>query len=183
SDLVEKDYNPLSLRYLIMTTHYKTGLNFSWESLAGAQTAYFKLREIVSNLKKETEESPAEPDKEIFEKYKNEFSESLADDLNIAKAIGLVWQIIKSKDVDERTKLELILDFDKVLGLKLSEVNSPAGESANIEIPEEILELKKERDEARRQKNWQKSDELREEIEREGYIVEDKKGGSIIKKV
>lgn len=183
SDLVEKGYDPLSLRYLIMTTHYKTGLNFSWESLAGAQTAYFKLKETILNLKKEMGQSPTEPDKEIFDKYKNEFSESLADDLNIAKTIGLVWQIIKSKDVDERTKLELILDFDRVLGLKLSEVNLSAGESANIEIPEEIMELKKERDEARQQKNWQKSDELRKEIEREGYIVEDKKGGSIIKKV
>lgn len=187
SDLIEKGFNPLSLRYLIMTTHYKTGLNFTWESLTGAQTAYFKLKEIVVNLKKEVSKATLEMppsqrvalDTEAFDEYKKQFSECLADDLNVAKGIGLVWQIAKSKEMDAKTKLELILDFDKVLGLKLDETENMVAE---IEIPEEILELKKERDMARQEKDWQKSDELREEIEREGYILEDKNGESTLKK-
>jgi cysteinyl-tRNA synthetase len=179
SDLIEKGFDPLSLRYLIMTTHYKTGLNFTWESLTGAKTAYFKLKEAVANLKKETGEPPTELDQKKFDENKKEFLECLADDLNIAKAIGLVWQIVKSKEIDAKTKLDLLLDFDKVLGLKLDEAE---GAPAEIEIPEEISELKKERDAARLEKNWQKSDELRGEIEREGYTLEDKNGESTIKK-
>jgi cysteinyl-tRNA synthetase len=168
-----------------MTTHYKTGLNFTWESLAGAQTAYFRLKEFVANLKKETSKSPIEIDKEVFEKNKKEFMECLADDLNIAKAIGLVWQIVKSKEINSKTKIALILDFDKVLRLNLTEAISQKdalNEMATSALGREILELKKERDVARQEKNWQKSDELRKEIEREGYILEDKNGESIIKK-
>ena len=188
SDLIEKGFDPLSLRYLIMTTHYKTGLNFTWESLTGAETAYFKLKEIIVNLKKEIgmprtvlEENSQRTVLGIFDTYKKEFEECLADDLNIAKGIGLVWQIVKSKEINAKTKLELLLDFDKVLGLKLDEINPPTREVAE-EIPEEILEMKKERDEARQAKNWQKSDELRGEIEREGYTLEDKGSETTIKK-
>lgn len=177
SDLQEKGFDPLSLRYLIMTSHYKTGLNFTWESLEGAQTAYFKLREHLSQIKKESGDSPT--DQEVFEKNKKEFSECLADDLNMAKAIGLLWQIVKSKELDASTKYALLLDFDQVLGLKLAESAQDKFEDI---IPAEILALKEERDTARAQKNWQKSDELRKQIEEAGYTIEDKPDGSIIKK-
>jgi cysteinyl-tRNA synthetase len=182
SDLIAKGFNPLSLRYLIMTTHYKTGLNFTWESLTGAQTAYFKLKDFLINLKKEVSKSDFDMDsdlsKGIFDTHKTTFEECLADDLNFAKAIGFVWQIIKSKDINSKMKLDLLLNFDKVLGLKLNEVNPRAEE----EIPAEILEMKKERDAARKEKDFHKSDELRKEIEREGFAVEDKDGESIIRK-
>lgn len=180
SDLIAKGFDPLSLRYLIMTTHYKTGLNFTWESLTGAETAYFKLKEIIANLKDKV--SKVTLDIEVFDDYKNKLSECLADDLNIAKSIGLVWQIVKSKDINEKTKYELILDFDKVLGLKLSEANISDNKSNQADIPEEILELKKERDTARAEKNFAKSDELRGEIERAGYVLEDKDGETFIRK-
>ncbi|MEK7116553.1 MAG: hypothetical protein AAB837_00100 [Patescibacteria group bacterium] len=107
------------------------------------------------------------------------------NDLNIAKSIGTVWQIIKSKEVNAKAKLELLLDFDKVLGLKSSEAeNLPDKqvEKDKDEIPVEVMELKKERDEARRRKDWQKSNELGEEIEKEGYFLEDEYNRTIIKK-
>ena len=176
----QEGFDPLVLRYLIMTTHYKTGLNFTWKSLEGAQTAYFRLKEVVANLKEEV--SKGAFDAEVFDEYKNKFRECLADDLNIAKSIGLVWQIVKSKDIDAKTKLDLILDFDKALGLRLNEASPLRKQADDEEIPEEVLEMKKERDRARKEKNWQKSDELRKEIEREGYLLEDKNGESTIRK-
>jgi len=182
SDLIAKGFDPLSLRYLIMTTHYKTGLNFTWESLTGTQIAYFKLKEMVANLKKEEAESPTKLNEEIFEKYKKEFSECLADDLNIAKGIGLVWQIVKMKELNAKTKLVLLLDFDKVLGLKLDEATL-LDQSENTEIPEEILKLKAERDTARAEKNWKLSDELREKIEKSGYSLEDSGNETKIRKI
>lgn len=180
SDLIEKGFDPLSLRYLILTTHYKTGLNFTWESLSGTQTAYFKLKETVANLKNETTKSAGKSDEEMLAKYRKEFSECLADDLNIAKGIGLVWQIVKMKEISAKTKLELVLDFDKVLGLKLDEAKA-AAESVE-EIPAEVLALKKERDAARDKKNWQKSDELRIKIENLGYTLKDSSSDTIIQK-
>lgn len=191
SDLIARDFDPLSLRYLILTTHYKTGLNFTWESLTGAQTAYLKLKNFVASLKNEVSRMTLEmpqPQRVILdteEKYKKEFKECLADDLNIAKAIGLVWKIVKDEELGDQEKLSLILDFDRVLGLKLNEAESQdntLNEMAASEIGREVLELKKERDLARQQKNWQKSDELRKEIEREGYILEDQDNQTIIKK-
>lgn len=171
SDLVEKGYDPLSLRYLIMTTHYKTGLNFTWESLTGAQTALKKLRTRLNEKNNVITE-----DKNIIVANRNMFVEFISDDLNIAGAIGLIWQIIKDNRISSADKRAQILDFDRMLGLKLDESEE------EIKIPEEILDLKKERDTARAKKNWQKSDELREEIEREGYVVEDKDGETIIKR-
>lgn len=180
SDLISKGFDPLSLRYLIQTSHYKTGLNFTWESLEGAQTAYLKLKEHTANLKKTA--GSDQISKTDFETNQNEFKQALADDLNIPKAIGLVWQVVRSKDLSLATKLALILDFDKVLGLKLLEISENYGNLAEQDLPTEILQLKKERDEARQQKNWQKSDALRDQIEKLGYILEDKDGQTIIKK-
>jgi cysteinyl-tRNA synthetase len=105
----------------------------------------------------------------------------LADDLNFAKAIGIIWQITKSSELNNRTKLALILDFDKVLGLQLNKTNKATSQN-ELKIPEEILKLKNERDLAREQKNWQKSDDLRKQIELAGFILEDKNNESIIRK-
>ncbi len=197
SDLVAKGFDPLALRYLIMTTHYKTGLNFTWESLQGAQTAYFKLRDFVAGLmSKATFDIPASVSKvsfdtqnqmskatfDIFDIYKQQFSECLADDLNIAKGIGLVWQIIKAKDVDDKTKLELILDFDQVLGLKLADAKKSEEAEILPALKIEVSELIKMRDTARAEKNWPLSDELRQKIESLGFEVSDTPDGTKILK-
>jgi cysteinyl-tRNA synthetase len=180
SDLIARGFDPLSLRYLIMTTHYKTGLNFTWASLESAQTAYFKLKNFVAGLKISVEKNSAEVDADIFEKYKNDFGECLADDLNIAKGIGLVWQIVKAKDVGDKTKLDLILDFDKVLGLKLAESENPS--TSAEKIPQKILDLISARNAARAEKNWKLSDELRQKIESLGFFVHDTGTGTKIDK-
>jgi cysteinyl-tRNA synthetase len=193
SDLVAKGFDPLSLRYLIMTTHYKTGLNFTWESLEGAQKAYFKLCDFVQSIaekistpemsKSDTTQS------EIFTKYKQQFSESIADDLNLAKGIGLIWQIIKAKDVYDKIKLALILDFDKVLGLKLDQAKPRQNATSAKEIlndpaisaeERKVAELVSARDKARSEKNWPLSDQLRAEIESFGFEVSDTPTGTKI---
>ncbi len=181
SDLKARKIHPLAFRYWLLTSHYRTPANFTWESLSGAQTAYLKLKQTTTNLKTEVSKGIFDIEREIFDKNKKEFLECINDDLNIAKAIGLIWQILKEKEMNEKTKLELILDFDKVLGLKLSE-NFQGQSLEENDVPEHVLEMKKEHDEARASKNFQKSDELRQEIEREGYSLEDKNGESLIRK-
>ena len=193
SDLVAKGFDPLSLRYLIMTTHYKTGLNFTWESLEAAQKAYFKLCDFVQSIaEKISTPEMSESDttqSEIFTKYKQQFSESIADDLNLAKGIGLIWQIIKAKDIYDKIKLALILDFDKVLGLKLDQAKPRQNATSAKEIlndpaisaeERKVAELVSARDNARSEKNWPLSDQLRAEIESFGFEVSDTPTGTKI---
>lgn len=183
SDIIEKKIDPLAYRYFVLGAHYDTLLNFTWEALEGAQTAWNRLRSFLT-IRFNVGEKPVggESEQKIKDEYKSKFNQYINDDLNTPKCLALMFEIISDKRLWLNEQKELILDFDKVLGLKLGESYSPAMALSDEEIPEEILELKKERDEARRQKDWQKSDELREEIERGGYILEDKGGESILRK-
>jgi cysteinyl-tRNA synthetase len=172
TELQAKSYDSLALRYLIMTSHYKTGLNFTWDSMDAAQTAYKKLKHITAKLWKEYEPF-TEDEKEIFEQHKKEFSEAIADDLNLAKAIGGMWNMLKA-DIEPKVKFSLLLDFDRVLGLGLDKVETVTA------IPEEVQQLVRERDTARVEKDFARSDALRADLESRGYEVKDTPEGTKI---
>ena len=159
SDLKSRKIHPLSFRYWLLTSHYRTPANFTWEAVAGAQNA---LESIVASYPDLPESSDS--DKEILEKFK----EAIGDDLNTPITIALL-QETKSKFVIEQ--------MDRVLGLNIKNLSEKM-----FDIPEEILEIKSERDQSRVEKNWQKSDKLREEIESQGYVLEDKNSESTIRK-
>jgi len=175
TDIVEKEIDPLALRYLILTSHYRQGLNFTWEALASAQAAYKKLINLVKEWKsKKPRESISEDDLQKIDNFRIDFQEKLANDFNIPEALALVWKMAKS-NISPHDKLELIFDFDQVLGLKLTEV-----EPKPTKIPDEVKRLFDERESFRDGDDWQKADEAREKIEALGYKVEDTKEGSKI---
>ena len=119
----------------------------------------------------------------VFDEYKRQLQECLADDLNVAKGIGLIWQIVKSKDIDDATKVALILDFDQVLGLKLAEAVTSSSPENNEPLPDDIVKLVAERDNARASRDFALSDTLRAEIESLGYEVKDTpEGTKVIKR-
>lgn len=159
-DIIKRKIHPLSFRYWLLTSHYKTPANFTWEGVLSSQVAFEK---IVASFKDLPETS--ESDSEVISK----FEEAIADDLNTPKAIALL-QEAKSKNA--------IRKIDGVLALNIENIS----ESLFTEIPEEILDSQKERDEARSNKNWQKSDELRKEIEAAGFVIEDKQENSLVRK-
>lgn len=113
-----------------------------------------------------TENNPAKT-----EEYKNQFIESLNDDLNMPQALATVWQVVKDEVLSGGDKKSLLLDFDKVLGLDLEKIES-------FEIPENVQNLIKERDLARNNKDFAKSDEIRAEIEKLGFEVKDTPEGT-----
>lgn len=158
-NLIAKKIHPLSFRYFLLSSHYSTPTNFTWEGVLGSQTAFEKL---VSSY-------PSLPDSHGTDKYLQEqFEEAISLNLNTPIAISLL-QEARSKEIIER--------MDSVLGLNIKSL------SENMyEIPNEILEIKKERDVARANKDWQKSDELRKTLEEKGFVVEDKENESIIRK-
>ncbi|MBU3934925.1 cysteine--tRNA ligase [Patescibacteria group bacterium] len=164
TDLIKKGFDPLAFRYLALTSRYRQGLNFTWQSLQAAQNAILKLRSVLENTK---------DDKKTNKEYLDKFKKILGNDLDAPQALAVLWKLIKDKKA--KGKIKTVKEMDKVLGLDLFK-------KEKTEIPAEIKKLIKKRETARKNKNWQKADELRKEIEDKGYKVEDAQKGSVIKK-
>ena len=171
-DIEEKGFDALALRYLYLTAHYRSQLNFTWQSLEAAQITLNKLKQLLQseeyNQTKPTSVNPSD-------KYTKAFTDAVNDDLNTPQAIAILWDMIKDNDYPIGKKIGNIELFDKVLGLNL--------EPELIVIPAEIEELVNKRQQARDSREWEKSDVYRGEIEDKGYYIEDTENGpKIIKK-
>ena len=164
--VIDKGYNPLSFRYLCLGAHYRSKLNFSWKSLDAAQNALDNLYNKIRDLKGAGK---------ILDKYKEEFLSAINNDLDMPKALTVIWKLLKS-DENNGDKKTVLMDFDKVLGLGLDKIKK-------VEISSEAKELVEEREEARRNKEWGKADELRIKIGKLGFEVEDTKQGSEIRRL
>ena len=175
-DVVKKGFDPLALRYLFLTAHYRDPLNFTWEALESAQNALDKLRAQVVSLKGESKRTALSEEKdEKIESFRSEFIASLNDDLNTSKALAVLWEVLKGS-IPSEDKYDLILYFDEVLGLKLSEVSE-------AEIPDKVKKLIEERERLRKENKFAEADKIREEIEKEGYALEDTPEGARAKKI
>lgn len=176
--LIEKGFEPMSLRYLYLLTHYRQKMNFTWKSLTSAQDAYNKLKEFVLSLKSPstpTSRTSLSPEKlKKIDDFRNQFSQAVSNDLQIPQAVAVMWEMLKS-NIPSTDKLDLLYEFDQVFGLKFNEVEEQ-------KIPAEILNLAQKREEARRKGDFILSDKLRKKIDDQGYIVEDLEKGYKIKK-
>jgi cysteinyl-tRNA synthetase len=164
-ELIEMGFDPLAYRYLVLGSHYRKGMEFSIESLKSAQTVLDKLRGYKTGLVGE-----------VNTEYKQEFISKMTNDLATPEVLALVWKMMKS-ELKPEDKWATLLDFDGVLGLNL------AKEEVEEIIPKEILELVENRKQARDNKNWTESDNLRKIIENKGYLVEDSKESCKIRKI
>jgi cysteinyl-tRNA synthetase len=164
-ELVEKGYDPLAFRYLVLQSHYRKGMNFSFKALDAAQKALKKLRKIASGLEKSGSSKIA------GNSYLVKFIEALSDDLNIPKALAIVWETVKSNQPDE-TKRALLEEFDKVLGLDIFKKETKKN------TPEKVTALLKKRDELRAAGKYEEADKIRAQIEKKGYTVKDTELGS-----
>ena len=173
-DLIDKGYDPLSYKMLCYTSHYRNKLNFTWEGLSNAQNSLIKLKEGYAKHKEGTENI----EETVIEGYKEKFLEAINDDLNMPVAMSVIWDIIKNPKKSKQLA-DLLLSFDKVLGIKIDEKI----EQKEEEIPQEILELVEQRKIARQEKNWALSDELRDKIKELGYAVKDSKDGMTLEKL
>lgn len=167
----KKDINPIAYRYFVLGGHYSTLLNFTWKALEGAEIALEKLRTFMSRTRLDTKEVMSS---RVLDSYKKRFNQYINDDLDTSKALALVWEIVKDEKLDDKDKKTLILDFDRVLGLKLDEVEV-------LKIPENVQKLIDKRDKTRTEKDFVKSDELRKEIESLGFEVMDTEKGTKVR--
>lgn len=172
STLEENGFSPLDYRYFCLGTHYRKPLMFGYKALEGARVSRKKLFEKVLELKKSKEKKE---NKRLQEKYLQKFTRETNDDLNTPKALATLWEMLKDGNLSAKDKLNLLLEFDQVLGLGLKEIKKE-------KIPQKILELAEERLKARRNKDWKKADRLREKIKKLGYIIGDTAEGFEISK-
>jgi cysteinyl-tRNA synthetase len=155
SQLQKKSFPALSYRYLCLATHYRKPLSFSLETLESAKNAYLRLKNIILEIKE---------DDKLNSKYLKEFEKAINNDLNMPDALQVLWKLVRDKDADG--KYLSIKRMDSVFGLDLLEKDE-------VEVPDDILELVKQRESARGQEDFKKADALREVLQKEGYEVTD----------
>ncbi len=158
--LREKKIDPLAYRYLLLSAKYDSPLQFSWEALEGSSTALKRLREKISAIDVEEEYT------DLFEKNKSSIHEHINNDLDTPKIVALIWDILKEEYMTAGEKKAIFKEADRILGLGFFIKES-------FKIPEDVMNLVEERNEARKNKDFEKSDEIRAKIEELGYEVKD----------
>ena len=169
ASLKEKGYDPFAYRYFLMSANYRKELLFSFEALDGAVSAYEKLADFCK--KNASKHGIADVE------YVKEFKEAMYEDLNTAKALSVVWTMLKDESLAAKDAYATLIQFNSVLGLGLDRI-----QKEEIVITERMQALLDAREEARRQRDFAESDRLRDEISREGYTVKDTKDGQILSK-
>ena len=173
SKLIEGGYNPLSFRYMCLNSHYRKQLVFSYEALNGAETAYKKLKNKIALIIEDGDLSEGD-----FDIYKSKFIDALSNDLNTANAITVLHDLIKDDMLNGKTKIELIRSFDKVLSLDLLKNETSIREDA-----EEIKKLIETRNNAKKKKDFELADSIRDELLSKGIVLIDTREGTIYKEV
>ena len=172
--LIEKGYDPLSYRYFCLESHYRKQLAFSYASLDRAVSSYQslknKVRHISSHMEGEIEQSS-------FDTYQQKFKDALSDDLNTANALTVLYEVLKN-DLNNKTKIELVKDFDQVLSLSLLDK-----EEIDEELKQKVLSFIEERNEAKKEKNFARADEIRDLLKGMGIQIRDTREGTVFEKI
>ena len=193
-DLLSKGYNPIAIRYLLLSANYRVQLNFTEESVKSAENAVQRLNDFIQKLNEIVEvdsksslEKKFASEKQIFfiiKKSKKEFEKSMDDDLNISSALANIFNFVKEintlmmkNEVGKNNAKEIINlmnDFDKVLGVF---------QEKEERLSHELKKLIDEREKARKEKDFARADRLRNELKEKGIILEDTKDGGRWKKI
>jgi len=177
-DIVDKGFDPMHLRLFYLSSHYRKQADFSWKALEQAKANYERIAQWRERLKTPTFNVRGTPTLNVGVKG---FESAMDDDLNTSLALTHLYELItetnKKPALDQKEAAEILATFEKmnkVFGLRFAEVET--------EIPEDIKKLADERQKARESKNFEKADELRKEIEKTGYLIEDLDEGYKLKK-
>lgn len=168
NSLIEKGYDPLHFRYLCFGAHYRSQLLFSFEALDGARNAFESMRNRILSYRL-SEERPKNEKRKT--ELKEAFLTAMRNDLDTPVALSVVWETMKDQTLASSEKLELMRDFDKILGFGVDEFTPP-------QLSEEHMNLVKEREAARLNKDFKKSDEIRDHLLAQGISIKDTKKGT-----
>jgi len=176
AELEAKGYRAEHYRYLCLLTHYRKPLDFSLEHLDAAKKAFERLYDRYHSLSSAGVKFST--NKKIIASYAKDFNEVVNDDLNMPKAIQIVWKMLDDVEVNEKDKLQLLKEFDRVLGLDLEHFHRK-----EVSVSLDVEKLLDQREKARKSKDWKLADQLREKIKKEGYDIEDSNSGPRLRKL
>lgn len=177
--IIDKGYDPIVYRYFCLGAQYRQQLRFNWGGMDGARNTFNRLKEKVLELKAQHEGGEETDYQETkTEEYMDEFMAALNDDVNTPQALAVMWSVMRDEEIDGREKLALLYRFDEVLGLGFKE-----WERENIDLPDDVQKLVDEREKARVDKDWARSDSLRDKIKEKGFSIKDTPEGPILEKV
>lgn len=167
--LEEKGYSPLAYRFFCLNSHYRNQLVFSWEGMNSAESAYLKLKSKVKALDKT-------PDlhENKLDYYQDRFKNAISNDLNTSSMLTVLYDVLKDNELTDFTKLYLVNDFDKVLSLGLIEEEKELSNDDRDIINKKI----EQRNEAKRNKDYKKADEIRDELLKNGIKLIDTREGT-----
>jgi cysteinyl-tRNA synthetase len=165
SELEERGFKPLVYRYFCLTAHYRSQLNFTLNNLTNAQNSYERLKNIISELKN---------DGKINKMYLEKFLGTINDDLDMPKALAVLWQMLRDKKA--KGKYKTIKKMDSVLGLDLLK-------KEKLPAPAKIKKLVEEREKLRMEKKWEEADNIREKIKKLGWQIDDTPEGAKLRKL
>lgn len=173
--LVDKGFSPLDYRYFTLTANYRSQLEFSWENLNAARKSLQTLKEHIKVLRKNKNGKTSVAK---LREYKKMFEDAVNDDLNSPEALSVMWNLVKSKEnISSEDKLKLIFEFDKIFGLKLDE------EEVEEKLSEEVENMIRKREEARKTKDFETADDIRDQLKEMGIVLEDTPTGVRWKKI
>jgi cysteinyl-tRNA synthetase len=184
-DLLKKGYTGPEVRYLLLSTHYRTQLNFTFAGLDAARSSLQRVEDLVLRLRTIEQTHPRTDAVGVLERADLRFKTALADDLNISAALAALFDLIRELNTlcneqklgsqEAQAALQLLARWDSVLGVL------PLHKKAE-EIPADLLNFLDRRESARREKKWSLSDEMRDAIHARGYLIEDTPQGARLKK-
>lgn len=173
SDVTQKGFHPLALRYFFLQAHYRTPLSFSWDALGGAALALGRLWKISVEIAEEANRVSAPSE------AREDFLATMRDDLATSQALSVLWDAIKSEEYTPEEKWGLLEVADAHLGLSL--MTPPIQKALTAaNIPEEMREMLAKREAARAAKDFKEADRIRDDIERSGYRVDDGPEGQVL---
>ena len=173
SDVIEKGFHPLALRYFFLQAHYRTPLSFSWDALGGAASALDRLWKLSREISTESKRVSAPSD------AREDFLATMRDDLATSQALSVLWDALRSEEYSPEEKWGLLEAADDHLGLSLR--TPPAsGVLTGAEIPEEMQEMLRAREAARASSNFKEADRIRTTLLNSGYRVDDGPDGPVL---
>ncbi|PIY59906.1 cysteine--tRNA ligase [Candidatus Woesearchaeota archaeon CG_4_10_14_0_8_um_filter_47_5] len=181
-DLLKQGHDPRGIRFVLASTHYRQQLNFTLEAVGASTNSVERLQNLVDTLSGISKDSTTPEVPEKITLVREKFEAAMDDDLNISEALGVLFDFVREVNSligkqalgwkDAEQVLAFFKDADSVLGV-LSFDREP--------VPREIMALVQEREDVRKARDWKRSDELREEIKKQGYFVEDTPKGPVVK--
>lgn len=173
--LTERGFDPLAYRYWLLTGHYRNQMSFSYDSLEQAQATLKRLRRKVNDLKESAGNTTAELSDKA-KSYQTSFWIAVSDDLGTAEALAIMHEMLKSDEVSDAEKLELMRNFDLLFDLNIER-------EEKVEVNDNVQSLVDAREEARKAKDFSEADRIKEELKELGFVVKDTREGPILEAV